>query len=694
MKFLALIIIMAMTMTFNTTAKDAKNDNPLLKPYNTPFNVPPFEKIKPEHYMPAFKEAIAQHEKEIQKIADNKKAPDFKNTIEALEYSGERLNEIANIFFNVNSANTSAEIQAVAKEAAPLLSEHGDNISLNEKLFKRVEAVYNQKDKLKLNPEEARLLEQTYKGFIRGGAALQADKKDRFREINQQLSVLTLKFGENVLAETNNYKLVVDKKEDLAGLPQSLIDAAAQDGKWVFTLQNPSVMPFLQYAQNRDLRKKIWEAYSQRGNNNNEYDNKEVIKQIVNLRLERARLLGYESHAAYVLEENMAKSPAKVMEFLHQLWEPALNVAKKEAQDLQNMINSEGGNFKLQPWDWRYYAEKLRKEKYDLDEEEIRPYFKLENVRDGVFELANRLYGLKFVEKNNIPKYNEEVVSYEVLNEDGSHLGILFMDFHPRESKRGGAWMTNYREEYYENGKRVDPVISVVCNFSRPSGDQPALLNWDETETLFHEFGHALHGLFADTKFRSLAGTNVSRDFVELPSQIMENWVAEPEVLKFFARHYKTGEVMPDALIQKIKNSSLFNQGFATVEYLAAALLDMSYHNITNKFDQDVNAFEEAQLNQLGLIPEIISRYKSSYYNHVFSGGYSSGYYSYIWAGVLDADAFDYFKQKGIFNKETAKSFRSNLLKKGNTEDPMQLYIRFRGAEPSTTPLLKKRGLL
>ncbi|MGE5479361.1 MAG: M3 family metallopeptidase [Chloroflexota bacterium] len=686
-----LLLTLAITlMSINLSA------NPLLEPYNTPFNAPPFEKIKPEHFMPAFREGIKRHDDEIAAIVNTKQAPTFENTIEALERSGELLNEVATIFFNLTSANTNEQLQKVAQEAAPLLSEHGDNVALNPGLFKRVQAVYKQKDKLKLTPEQETLLNETYKSFVRGGAALDASKQERFREINQQLSLATLKFGENLLAETNGFKLVVENKAELTGLPESFLEGSKdENGKYVFTLNNPSVMPFLQYADNRALREKMYRAYSMRGNNGNEHDNKEIIKTIVNLQLERSKLLGYKTFADYTLEETMAKTPAKVDEFLMKLWKPAIEVAKKEAADLQKMINDSGEKFKLEPWDWRYYAEKLRKAKYDLDEEELRPYLKLENVRDGVFELANRLYGIKFVERKDVPKYSEEATAYEALNPDGSHLAILYMDFHPRASKRGGAWMTNYREQYHrKSGENVPPIISVVCNFSRPAGDNPALLNWDETETLFHEFGHALHGMFSSGTYRSINGTNVPRDFVELPSQIMENWVAEPQVLKMFAKHYKTGEPMPDALIQKIRNSSLFNQGFATTEYLAASLLDMKYYTMTEPFKGDVNQFEEKTLKGLGLIPEIISRYRSTYFNHIFAGGYSAGYYSYIWAGVLDSDAFELFKQKGIFDRATAASFRTNVLEKGRSEDVMKLYVRFRGAEPDVTPLLKKRGLI
>ncbi len=699
MKNLFILVIIGLAMT--GTVLTAGGNNPLLQPFNTPFNVPPFDKIKMEHYKPAFEEAIKVNEKEIDAIVNNSEKPNFKNTIEALEYSGDLLNTISTIFFNLSETVTNDEFQAIAEDVTPMLSKHSDNISLNVKLFQRVKDVYSQKSKLKLTPEQKVLLEETYKDFVRSGANLDEKKKEQLRKINEELSLLTLKFGDNVLKETNKFQLLIDNKNDLAGLPQGIIDAAADDaakagktGKWVFTLKNPSVMPFLQYASNRTLREKIWRAYMMRGNNGNELDNKENIRKIANLRLERAKLLGYKTYADYVLEENMAKTPKKVNELLMKLWKPALEVTKKDAGDLQKLIDKEGGKFKLEPWDWRYYAEKLRKEKYDLDEESLKPYFKLENVRDGIFTLANKLYGIKFVERIDIPKYHKEAVTYEVIDADGSHLAILYMDFFPRESKRGGAWMTNFREQYRTpDGKNVSPVVSLVCNFTKPTGDTPSLLTADEVETFFHEFGHGLHGMFSKCTFRSIAGTNVSRDFVELPSQVMENWVFEPEMLALYAKHYKTGQVIPEDLVKKIKNSSLFNQGFVTTEYLAASLLDMAYYTQTKNIEGDINQFEDKEMKKIGLIPEIISRYRSTYFNHIFSGGYSSGYYSYIWAAVLDTDAFQAFREHGLFDKKTADSFRNNVLSKGKTDDPMKMYKAFRGAEPSIEPLLKKRGL-
>jgi peptidyl-dipeptidase Dcp len=680
---------------------NAKDDNPLLKPFDTPFGVPPFEKIKIEHFKPAFEEAFRQHNLEIGAITNNRAVPTFENTIEALERAGSLLTSVSRVFFNLNSANTNPEIQAFARDISPELTKHGDNIRLNKMLFSKVKSVYEQKDNLKLTGEKAVLLEETYKGFIRNGAGLNDNDQAKLRKINEEMASLTLKYGENVLAENNAFQMLLDKKEDLAGLPQSLIDAAAETaeraghkGKWMFTLQNPSLLPFLQYADKRDLREKIWRAYMLRGNNGNEYDNKEIIKNLVNLRIQRAQLLGYPSHAHFILEENMAKNPEGVYKLLDQLWEPALKVAKDEATQFQALINREGGNFKLEPWDWRYYAEKVRQEKFDLDEEALRPYFKLDNVLQGAFTVANKLWGITFKEIKNIPVYHEDVRCYEVLDKDKSHLAVFYTDFHPRASKRGGAWMTSFREQFNKDGKRIHPVVSIVCNFSPPTGDTPSLLTFDEASTLFHEFGHALHGLFSQCDYVSISGTSVPRDFVELPSQVMEHWAGEDEVMAMYAKHYKTGEVIPRALLDKMRASEHFNQGFATGEYLAASYLDMAYHTLTSPFTSDVNSFEDKEMKKIGLIGEIIPRYRSTYFNHIFAGGYSSGYYSYIWSGVLDSDAFEAFKENGIFDQKTAMSLRKNILERGRSDDPMKLYVKFRGSEPSIEPLLRKRGLL
>lgn len=679
-----------------------KEKNPLLEEFNTPFGVPPFDQIKVEHFEPAFVEAMDQQAKAIDAIVKNTDEPTFENTVEALEYSGETLSKVLSVFYPLTSANTNPEIQALAQKLAPMLSRHSDDINLNPELFKKIKAVYDNRESLELNPEQAKLLEKTYKGFVRGGANLPADKQARFREINEQLSQLTVKFGDHVLAETNNYQMVVDKEEDLAGLPEWVKAAAAEvaknagmEGKWIFTLHNPSWIPFLQYSENRELREKLFTAYFMRGNNNNENDNKEIISQIVPLRLERAQLLGYNSHSQFTLEETMAKTPETVNNFLASLWEPALERAKSEAYDMQKMIDNEGGNFKLQLWDWWYYAEKVRKEKYDLDENMLKPYFSLDAVKKGIFLLTEKLYGLQYEKLNNVPLYHEEAEAYEVKEADGSHVGVLYLDFHPRESKRGGAWMTEYRGQHVtQNGEFVSPVVTLVMNFTRPTGDKPALLSLDEAQTFFHEFGHGLHGLLSKTTYPSLAGTNVSRDFVELPSQIMENWSTDPEFLKMYALHYETGEPMPDELITKMKESGSFNQGFATTEFLAAAILDMDYHTLETSTEIDVVKFEKDAMNKIGLISEIIPRYRSTYFQHIFSGGYSSGYYSYIWSGQLDADAYEAFKETGdIFDAETAKRFRT-LLEKGGTVDPAQLYREFRGADPDPKALLRQRGLI
>jgi len=674
--------------------------HPFFQAYDTPYNVPPFDKIKNEHFKPAILEGIKKHEVEINTIANAAVAPTFDNTILAMENAGELLSNVNVVFSNLNSANTNKEIQNIAKEVAPNLSAHRDNIYLNEKLFARVKALWDKKETLGLNLEQAKILDNSYKDFVRSGANLSDSDKGILRKINGELSLSSLKYGQNILAETNKYELVIDAKKDLAGLPQGLIDAAAADakakdkeGKWVFTLSNSSVMPFLQYSSNRELRKQIWNAYQTKGNHNDELDNKKNAVELANLRGQRARLLGYKTHSNYVLEESMAKTPENVNKLLNDLWKPALEIAKTEASDIQKMMVKDGIKGNVQPYDWRYYTEKIRKERFDLDEEELKPYFSLENVRKGVFQVTEKLYGIQFKELNNVPKYHQDASVWEVTEADGTHIGLIYMDFFPRESKRGGAWMTSYRTQKTVEGKRLAPVISIVCNFTKPSGETPALLTFDEVSTFFHEFGHALHGLLSNVTYKSLAGTSVPRDFVELPSQIMENWAAEPEVLKMYAKHYKTGEVIPDALVNKLKKAGTFDQGFATTEYLAASLLDLAYHSQTKDITVDANTFEKAAMTKIGLIESIIPRYRSTYFSHIFSGGYSSGYYSYIWSGVLDTDAFEVFKTTTLFNPDKAKSFRENVLEKGGTEDPMVLYKRFRGAEPSIEPLLRKRGL-
>jgi Zn-dependent oligopeptidases len=697
----SLFILLAIGNMLAIEAQENKQTmNPFFQAYATPFEVPPFDKIKNEHFKPAILEGIKRHEAEINTIANNPEAPTFENTILAMENAGELLSNVNVVFSNLNGANTNEELQKIAKEVSPNLAAHNDNIYLNEKLFARVKAIWDKKESLNLNLEQAKILENLHKAFVRSGANLADADKDKLRKINAELSLASLKYGQNILAETNKFELVIDDKKDLVGLPQELINAAAEDaktkgkgGKWVFTLSNSSVMPFLQYSSNRKLRQQIWEAYQTRGNHDDEFDNKENAVKLANLRGEKARLLGYKSHSAYVLEESMAKTPENVAKLLNDLWKPALAIAKTEAADIQKMMDKEGVKDKVKPYDWRYYTEKIRKQRFDLDEQELKPYFSLDNVRKGVFQVTEKLYGLKFKQLNDVPKYHEEVTTWEVTEADGTHVGILYMDFFPRASKRGGAWMTSYRSQKTVDGKRKAPVISIVCNFTKPTGDTPALLTFDEVTTFFHEFGHALHGLLSNVTYKSLAGTSVPRDFVELPSQIMENWAAEPEVLKMYAKHYKTGEVIPDALIQKLQKSGTFDQGFATVEYLAASFLDMDYHTQTAPIKLDANSFEKNSMKKIGLIDAIIPRYRSTYFSHIFAGGYSSGYYSYIWSGVLDTDAFEAFKTTNLFNPEKAKLFRKNVLEKGGTEDPMVLYKRFRGAEPSVEPLLRKRGL-
>lgn len=700
MKTNSLLILLLIIMISSCSQKKTETENPFFSDYNTPFNVPPFDKIQNAHYIPAFEQGIKEHDAELEKIINNAEEPSFPNTVEALEYSGRLLNKVSSVFFNLNESNTSDEMQEIARNIMPQLSQHSDAILLNDKLFKRVKTLYDKKEQLGLNPEQMKLLDETYKGFIRNGANLNDEQKEEMKKINEELSLLSLKFGENLLAETNDFKLTIDNKEDLAGLPESVISGAAEEsgveGKWVFTLQKPSWIPFLQYSEKRELREKLYKAMYNRGNNNNQNDNKEIIKKTITLRTQRAKLLGFENHATYTLDDCMAKTPEKVYELLYKLWEPAIKNAKKEAADMQAMIDKEGGKFKLESWDWWYYAEKIRKEKYDLDDSQLRPYFELNNVRNGAFTLANKLYGISFTEVNNLPLPHPEAKAFEVKDEDGSHIGLIYVDYFPRESKRGGAWMDALQSQYRtKEGKNIPPVIVNIGNFSKPTGDMPALLSWDDVTTLFHEFGHGLHGLLSDCTYESLSGTSVPRDFVELPSQIMENWCSQPEMLKIYAKHYKTGEVIPQELIDKILASDKFNQGFETVEYLAASILDMDYHTLINGEAPDVMKFEEECMNRIGLISEIIPRYKSTYFNHIWGGGYSSGYYSYIWAEVLDADAFQAFIESGdIFNREIGNSFRKNVISRGGTEDAMKMYLEFRGKEPSIEPLLKKRGLI
>jgi peptidyl-dipeptidase Dcp len=697
---IALLVFEIMTSCNSYEMKVPVSGNPLLNEYNTPFQVPPFDLINDKDYIPAFKEGIKRQEDEIKQIIENKEKPTFDNTIAAFDYSGRLLSEVSSVFYSLTGANTNDSLQNIQKEITPLLTRHSDNLIMNAGLFNRIKAVYESPAKSGLTPEQTMLLVKTYKRFVRNGAGLDAEKQKRLREVNEQMASLSVKFGNNLLKETKAFKLVIDKEEDLAGLPASVKDAAAdeaskakENGKWVFTLDNASVMSFLTYADNRVLREKMLKAYAHRGNNNNGEDNKEIMSQLINLRAEKANLLGYKNYAALRLEERMAKTPEKAIELLDKLWEPALKVAAEELDEYQAYIAKEGGKFKLESWDWRYYAEKVRKEKYDLDEEQIRPYFALENVRQGAFMVANKLFGLSFNEIKNIPRYHPDNVVYEVKDKDGAHLGVLYMDFHPRESKRGGAWCGSFREQYKQNGKNISPVVTIVCNFSKPAAEAPALLNFDEANTLFHEFGHALQALLSKVTYPGVG--DLVRDYVELPSQVLENWASDPEVINLYAKHYKTGKPIPAELLDKMMKSRLFNEGFATVEYLAASFLDMDYHTIAAPVkDLDVVSFEEKSMRSRGLMPQILPRYRTTYFNHISSEGYAAGYYVYIWAAVLDADAFEAFKEKGIFDQKTAQLFRENVLEKGGSEDEMEAYKRFRGSEPSITPLLRRRGLL
>ena len=675
----------------------ADTSNPFLSEFETPYGTPDFDRIKVEHYEPAFLKGIEQQNGEIKAIVENPEEPSFENTIVALDNSGEILARVSGVFFALTEADTNDEMMALEAKIAPMLSEHSDNIFLNQELYKRVAAVHAQEEagKIQLTTEQHYLLDKYYKEFVRSGAGLDAQKQERLREINKQLSTLTIEFGNHVLADNNDYLLVVDKKEDLAGLPDAVIAGAAQeakahgkDGKWVFTLQESSRTPLLQYAQNRELRKNIYQAYTSLGNRGNANDNKEVLKKVLALRLEKAQLMGFNNFAEYQLADNMAKNPKNALDLLYGLWEYSIKNAKAEAAELQKIMDREGKGEKLEAWDWWYYTEKLRKEKYNLSEEDTKPYFKLENVREGAFAVANKLYGITLSKLEGIPTYHPDVEVFEVKDADGSQLGIFYVDYFPRSGKSGGAWMSNYREQQ----GAIRPLICNVCSFTKPVGNTPSLLTMDEVETLFHEFGHALHGLLTKCEYKGTSGTNVVRDFVELPSQINEHWATEPEVLKMYAKHYQTGEVIPDEIIEKILKQKTFNQGFMTTELLAAAILDMNLHMTTDVKNLDMLAFEKEAMDELGLIPEIAPRYRVTYFNHII-GGYAAGYYSYLWANVLDNDAFEAFKEHGIFDKNTADLFRYNVLEKGDSEDPMILYKNFRGAEPSLEPLLKNRGM-
>ena len=701
-KFLLMAgVTLALAACSGQKGQDAAGENPFLSEYNTPFGVPPFDQIKPEHYKPALLQGMEEQKKEIEAIVNQRSMPDFENTIVALDRSGALLNKVAYVFYAQSAACADDEIQALSTEIAPLMAQHSDDINLNPRLFERVKQVYERKADFNLNHEQECLLEKTYRDFVRGGANLDSTRQARLRQLNGEISVLEQTFSQNMLKETNDFKLVIDKKEDLAGLPQALVDNAAatakaqgMEGKWVFTLHNPSVMPFLQYADNRDLREKIFKGYTSRGNNNNDADNKQVVRSLMQKRLEKAQLMGYKDYAAYVLEDRMAKNSENVYGLLDAVWTPALDKAKEELNDIRAEIKKEGKDFEPEAWDWSYYFEKAKKAKFNFDENQLRPYLPLDQVREGVFYVANKLYGITFTQLKDIPLPHPDAMAFECKDKDGSHLGVLYMDFFPRASKGGGAWCTTYRDQGYdEEGKKITPVVSIVCNFTPAADGQPALLSADEATTLFHEFGHALQALFQDVHYRGTA--SVPRDFVELPSQINEHWAFEPEVLKVYAKHYKTGEVIPAELIDKLDKSGKYGQGFASVERVAASYVDMGAHVLTAVPDDlDVIKFESDLLNKRGLIKQIHPRYHITYFAHTMGGGYTAGYYGYMWAEVLDADAYQAFKESGdIFNQELAGKFRQYILTPGGIDDAMDMYKNFRGKEPATDALLHNRGL-
>ena len=699
---IALSMITLASCTSNNEPKtEAEPKNPFLTEYTTPFQVPPFDQIKNEHYLPAFEAGMKEQLAEVEAIVSNAETPTFQNTILPFDKSGETLDRVSNVFFNLNECLTNDEMVAIAEQVLPMLSKHSDAIMMNPKLFERIDYVYQHRNEMGLDDQQIRVVEKYHQDFIRSGASLNAEQQAELSQINEQLSTLSLQFGNNLLKENAGYKLVVENEADLAGLPQTSIDAAAEqakaegmEGKWVFTLSKPSLIPFLQFADNRDLREKMYKAYYNRGDNNNEYDNKKLINEMCKLRVQKAKLFGYDNYADYVLAVNMAQDSKTVDKFLIDIFNPAQQLAKKELAEMQAIADEEGANIKLEGWDWWYYAEKLRKAKYAFDENQIKPYLTVDNVRNGMFMAANKLYGVTFTQNTNLPVYYPGVETFEVKEANGDFLGILYLDYYPRESKSGGAWCTSFRESGHDiNGKKIYPVVSLVMNFTPASGDTPALLTWDETETMWHEFGHSLHAFFSDGLYSRTCG-NVPHDYVEMPSQIMENWVAEPEVIRMYAKHYQTGEPMPDSLITKIENSALFNQGFMTTELIAASILDMKFHELTEVKDLDVDAFEKEQMDAIGLMKEILPRYRSTNFSHIFNGGYSAGYYAYTWAEVLDKDAFNYFKSSGdLFNPELAASFRKNCLQECGNDEGMVQYRKFRGQDPDYEPYLKARGL-
>jgi len=681
-----------------TISCQVRAGNPLLQEWDTPFQTPPFDEIKNEHFMSAFLEAMKAEISEVEAIVDNNEEPTLKNTIEALEKSGKLLDRVSRVFSCLNGANTNEELQNISKEVAPLRAKHNDDINLNEKLFAKIKLIYDKKETLGLTSEQNTLLENYFLDFVRSGANLNNEDKEKLRNINEELSNLYVKFRQNHLKQTNAVALVIDQDEDLAGLPDGVVQAAAEmarargmEGKWVFTLQKPSFIPFLMHSEKRNLREIVFKAYISRGNNNDEFDNKKLISRIAALGVKKANLLGYKTHADFILERNMAKNPENVFKFLKDLWKPALKRAKTEVTDMQAIIDREGHDFKLQAWDWWYYAEKAKKEKYALDDAMLRPYFKMQNVRKGAFDVAEKLYGMRFFQRNDIEVYHPDVEVFEVLEADGTHLGIFYSDYYPRDGKRSGAWSSSFRSQSNIDNNFITPLVYNVGNFAKPTADKPSLMSMDEVETLFHELGHGLNSLFGNTIYSG--SRRVPRDFIELPSQIMENWARDPAVLKTYAFHYETGKPIPQELIDKLEKAKHFNQGFRTVEYLAASFLDMDWHVLTDTTEQDAARFEKKSMDKIGLISEIESRYQSTNFGHIFSsGGYSSGYYSYIWAAVLDADAFQAFRETDLFNKELAASFRKYVLSMGSN-DMMAQYIKFRGREPKVDALLKRRGL-
>lgn len=685
----------------NQKASLISKQNPFISNYDTPFNVPPFDKIESSDYIPAFETGIKEQEEEISKIANNLEEPTFENTIEALEYSGKTLQRVSAVFFNMLESKHDERLQQIAEIITPKLTDHNNNILLNSGLFKRIDVIYKKRDDLNLDDEQKKVLEETHKHFIHNGAALNDQQKNRLREIDQNLAMLELQFSNNVLQETNSFKLLIEKQEDLGGLPQQVIDAAAEQaemenysGKWLFTLQKTSWIPFLTYSNKRELRKQIYQGYVQRCHNGNEYDNKKIVLDIIKNRIELANLLGYETPAAYILNDKMAGNPQNVKTLLLELWGPALKRAKEELEQLQKQIDSENKNFKLAPWDWWFYAEKIRKDNYDLNENDLKPYFKLENVLKGVFEVSRRLFRLNIEKLNQVPVYEKDVEVYKVSDENNGLIGIFYADYQQRKSKTVGAWMDNFCHQYIQNGINFRPVVVNVASFPKTFQDTPSLLSMDEVSTLFHEFGHALHGLLSQVKYPSISGTNVPRDFVEFPSQFMENYAFHPDVLKLYAFHYQTNELIPEELINKIQNSIYFNQGFEMTELLAAAFLDLKWHELTTVDHIDVDQLEQDLMNEIGLIPEILPRYRSTYFKHIFSDNYEAGYYSYPWASVIEKDAFELFKEKGIFDRETAKTLQKEILERGNSVDLMKAYIHFRGHNPNVRSLLTARGLI